>query len=183
MSSTPMNSTVLIMSVSTKHFLAPLTSVYTRERLLSRRGQGKKAGRARPPSIPVAANRTAPRQRAPTQLEQPRRGSRSNSNSNRNRNGAERQGTSTHNEMFFIQGGHRAARADLLVHERLRERRLVELVVTPETWSAMTRTGCLEICICSPAAIDDEVDDNVLAEVVTVLERHIDGPLNICVAP
>ena len=40
-------------------------------------------------------------------------------------------GTGTHDEMFLIQGRDGAARANLVVHERLGERRLVEFIVTP----------------------------------------------------
>ena len=32
----------------------------------------------------------------------------------------------------------------------------------------------------APAAVDDEVDDDVLAEVVAVLERDVDRALHVC---
>ena len=34
----------------------------------------------------------------------------------------------------------------------------------------------------SPAAVHDEVDNDVFAEIVTVLERDVDGALDVCEA-
>jgi transcriptional regulator GlxA family with amidase domain len=63
----------------------------------------------------------------------------------------------THDELLLVELGHGLARADNFVHERLRERRLVQLVV-------------------APSPVGDQIQDDVLAELVAVLERDLDRP-------
>jgi hypothetical protein len=68
----------------------------------------------------------------------------------------------THDKLFLVQLRDRPPRTNLLIHERLRERWLVELVVPPST-------------------IDDEVNNDVFTEVVAVLEGDVNSANDICV--
>ena len=89
----------------------------------------RKTSANRPPDISAAATRTATAvQRSAKQATRTeRRGKKPGDRGKETRTGDR----NTHNKMLLIQRGDRAAAADLLVHERLRERRLVQLVVAP----------------------------------------------------